>query len=63
MSLKVIISGYYPRDFCYQCMFNKINEYGESKCMLHNMEIISCPDYIRPNWCPFDKAEEIEDEY
>lgn len=63
MSLKIVISGYYPKDCCYQCMFDRINEYGYNLCMLHNMDKISSPDYERPMWCPFDNAEEVKDEY
>lgn len=63
MSLKVVILGYYPRDYCYQCMFSRNNEYGDSLCMLHNMDKISAPDYERPGWCPFDYAEEVKDDY
>lgn len=59
MSLKIIISGYYPRDYCYQCMFNQVDNYGESSCMLHDMDTIPHPDYERPDWCPFNNAEEI----
>ena len=55
-----IIVDYYPADYCYKCSFCHNNKYHESCCMLKNEEIISSPDYDKPEWCPFNNAEEIE---
>lgn len=41
-------------------MFCQIDEYGDSNCMLHELDRIPAPDYERPEWCPFNNAEEIE---
>lgn len=60
MSYLIKISGFYPKEFCYKCMFCRNNEYGESQCMLYNLEYIPSPDYIKPDWCPFNFAVEEE---
>ena len=58
MGYLVKITGFYPKEYCYQCMFCRINEYGESRCMLHELNIIDSPNYDRPEWCPFNEAKE-----
>lgn len=58
MELIVKISGFYPQEYCYQCMFCRVNEYAESECMLHGLDQIKYPDYEKPDWCPFNDAKE-----
>lgn len=57
-TLKVKIKNFFPQDFCFQCMFCRANNYGESLCMLNGLEKIDLPEYSKPEWCPFNDAEE-----
>lgn len=52
---------YHPRDYCYQCMFCRNNTYGESECTLMDLKRISYPEFDRPEWCPFNDAEQTDD--
>ena len=61
MEYLVKITGFYSREYCYQCMFCRIDEYGDSRCMLHELDRIPAPDYERPEWCPFNGIEEVDD--
>lgn len=61
MTYLVKITGFYPKKYCYQCMFCRIDEDGNSNCMLHELDRIPASDYERPEWCPFDSAEEVND--
>lgn len=58
--LKVKID-FYPKDYCYKCMFCRVDDYGESHCMLSGLKLIDNPDWDRPEWCPFCDAEEVEE--
>ena len=55
-----IIVEYDPADYCYKCSFCHNDCYHESSCMLKGGKIISHPDYDKPEWCPFNNAEEVE---
>lgn len=59
MSLLVELKNYYPKDYCYQCIFYKTNHYGEAYCLLDNEYMITSPDYEKPAWCPLDNAKEV----
>ena len=61
MAYLVKITGFYPKDYCYQCMFHQIDGYGDSNCMLHDLDTIYAPNYEKPEWCPFNSAEEVND--
>lgn len=61
MAYLVKITGFYPKEYCYQCKFCRIDRYGDSNCMLHELDRIPEPEYKKPEWCPFDSAEEVND--
>lgn len=57
-TLTVKITNFYPKNFCMQCMFCRVDDYGDSFCMLNGLKHIRLPEYDRPEWCPFNDAKE-----
>ena len=57
-TLTVKITDFQPKDYCMQCMFCRVDSYGQSECMLSGLKEIDIPEYDRPEWCPFNEAKE-----
>lgn len=57
-TLKIKITDFYPKDCCMKCMFCRVDDYGNSLCMLRGLKDVGLPEYDPPEWCPFNDAEE-----
>lgn len=56
-----ILVDYYPAEYCYKCSFCYNNSYHESCCILRDEKTIPDPAFEKPDWCPFNNAERIEE--